>query len=135
MRLRVVVLLGISVVGLVVIRDDDVLEPLDRFEAMRPRDDHAHGPATDQRDGFAVEPVGEEGGKLAWRRLHRLRIADRRLETLLRVVVVKAPVVDAAHIAHRAAEPEHFAQRHTFPKTLAQRRGNIEALHGLEELH
>ena len=100
---------------------------------MRPWDDEPHRPAALERDRFTIQSVGEKGRRISGRRLHRLCVAERRLEDLLGIVVVKTPVVDAAHVAHRAAEPQHLAQGHALPQTLAERRGDVQALDGLEK--
>ena len=61
-------------------------------------------------------------------------MAERRLEELGRVVVVEPPVVDPPDVPDLADAADHLAERHALPEPLAQRRGDVVALHGLQVL-
>ena len=58
---------------------------------------------------------------------------QRRLEFLLGLVVVEAPVVQPPRVDERAAELEYLAERDALPQPLAERPGDVVALHRLQK--
>ena len=92
------------------------------------------GPAAFQGNVLAVEAISDERRGMPGRRLHDLVEGERRLEHLGRVIIVKAPEVDPPDVADLAKPDDQFPERHSLPQSLAQRRGDVVALHGLEVL-
>lgn len=108
--LHVIVSLGVGVVGLVDVGEEDSLKPLDRPVAVSPRHDHPHRPAVGLRKPLAIELVAGDDRQFPWSLFQHPANRQRCLKHLLRVVVVAAVEENTADVLLRLRKPEDLAR-------------------------
>ena len=105
----VVVLLGVGIVGVEAVGQDNALQPLDGFESVGVWNEHTRRSTALSREPLAIELVTQEDRILAGWIFEHPADGKRALEPLLGIVVVIAVVKNSSYVRNGFRHPDHVA--------------------------